>query len=266
MSSFKKELVSLEKDFEEKNIHVFTLGGFKLWRSTRFVKNKEWGRDKTIQLFQFFISNRFRHGVHKEQIIDQLWETASDRDFKVALHGVNKILEPNRPSRQESKYIIRQGLSYHLNKNKIWIDVEQLEKYIALANRSSQENSQIAKKAYRKAIELYEGIYLPNRIYEDWSSEERERIQVLILGAYLSLAELTLKNKPLETIRLAQRAISIDPCWEDAYRIQMEAYLLRGNRPQAINTYRKCQDILNKEYGIQPLPDTQKIMKKIIQI
>ena len=56
--------------------------------------------------------------------MDDLWEDWSDRDFKVALHGIHKALEPQRPSRTVPQYIIRQGVSYRLHLEKVWIDVD----------------------------------------------------------------------------------------------------------------------------------------------
>jgi len=248
------------------NIKVKTLGGFEVDRLGHLLNAKSWGRDKTMQLFQFLVSNRKRKALHKEQIIDRLWEDANDRDFKVALHGVNKALEPDRPARQEPTYLVRQGQSYCLNLNTIWIDVEALEQYITIANTAYNENETLSIKAYQSAIKLHQGTYLPNRIYEDWSSEERERIQVLALGAYVNLAELLLMQQPMESIRLAQVAIQIDPCWENAYRLQMQAYMKMGNRPQAIKTFKTCKAVLDREYGISPLPETRRLVEDIVEI
>lgn len=248
-------------------IRVQTLGNFQVWRSNEMVNSKEWGREVAIQLFQFLVTNRQRHGLHKEQIIDRIWESvdskAGQQNFKVALHGVNKVLEPERKSRTESKYIIRQGLTYQLNLNEIWIDVETVEQFIALGNQVVLDNGSLAQKAYREAINLYQGIYLPNRLYEDWTSEERERIQLLVLGAYISLSEMLVKENPMESVRLAQQALQIDHTWEDAYSIQMQAYFEKGNRPMAIKTYQQCQRVLEEEFGLSPLPETQQLYKKI---
>lgn len=252
-----------QKFQQEAPIKFQTLGSFVLWREGEKVPSKEWGRDKTLQLIQYFISFRQRRALHKERVMEHLWEEGDDRDFKVALHGVNKILEPARPSRTEPTYIERQGITYQLNKEKVWIDVEAIEQYIALGNDALVEEAILAKKAYKAAIDLYHGMYLPNRIFEDWSSEEREKIQILILGAYVTLAELLLAENPMESVRLAQHAIAIDATWEDAYRIQMKAYMTKGNRPHAIKTYQKCADVLEEEYGIDPLPETKALLKEI---
>lgn len=247
----------------EAPIKFQTLGQFTLWRDGEKVSPKEWGRDKTLQLIQYLISYRNKHALHKEHIMDHLWEEGDDRDFKVALHGVNKVLEPNRPSRTEAIYVERQGLTYQLNLELVWIDVEAIENYIILGNKALINFPDIAQEAYQQAIDLYHGAYLPNRIYEDWSSEEREKIQVLILGALVNLAELLVTSNPMESIRLAQEAIALDRTWEDAYRIQMSAYIIKGNRPQALKTYQKCADILDEEYGISPLPATKALLKEI---
>jgi two-component SAPR family response regulator len=263
MSQLKDKLQELKQFQEDAIIRIQTLGQFKLWRNNDKVDSKQWGRDKTIQLLQYLISNRQRHALHKEKIMDHLWEEGDDRDFKVALHGVNKVLEPERPSRTEPSFVIRQGVSYQLDLDKIWIDVEALEQYVIIGNQALGEDVDVCKSAYKSAIALYQGVYLPNRVFEDWSSEEREKTQILILGAYVILAELVLNDNPLESIRLAQCAIAIDKTWEDAYRLQMQAYIIKGNRPQAIKAYQKCADVLDLEYGIDPLPATKKLLQEI---
>lgn len=266
MSDYLHQIKDLESFCINAEIRIETLGNFVVWRNQEKINNKEWGRDKTIQLLQYLVSYRQRNALHKEKIMDNLWEDWNDRDFKVALHGINKALEPNRPSRTEPIFIIRQGVSYQIDLEKVCIDTEIMEKYIIIGNKCFGNDNDIAKKAYQNAINLYQGSYLPNRIYDDWTSEEREKSQLLILGAYIALAEILVNENPLESIRLAQNALNLDATWEDAYRIQMQAYIARGNRPQAIKTYMKCEAILEEEYGISPLPETKNLLQSIEEI
>jgi len=256
-------LEQLEAHRAEASLHVQTFGAFVAKVDGVAIPDKSYGRDKTIQLFQYLVTARGRQGLHREKIIDRLWEDVDkeegERHFKVAHHGLNKGLEPNRKARTEATYVKRQGVTYFLDSQHVWIDAQALEDYIAFANDYYSADQEIAAKAYRRALDLYHGTYLPDRIYEDWTSEERERLQVLVLSAYMSLAELQLDLHPLETVRLTQEAMSIDPTWEDAYALQMKAYLARGNRPGAIETYYKCVKVLDDEYGLDPLPATQAI-------
>ncbi len=256
----------LKEKRQNASVHIQTLGDFQVWRDGYVVSSKDWGRDKTVHLMQFFVTARHRKALHKEQIMDRLWNEdieTGDPFFKVALHGITKVLEPNKKSHADAHYIVRQGVTYQLNLKDMWIDADALEAYIALGNQSLNDDPTLAKQAYTEAIQLYEGVYLPNRLYEDWSSDERERLQVLALGAIITLSELLLPDNPLETIRLAQQALLIDPAWEDAYRLQMAAYFQKGNRPMAIKTYLQCEKVLEEEFGIEPLPETRLLLKTI---
>ena len=89
MDTLKEELASC-KIFElEAQIKFQTLGQFLLYRNGEKVNAKEWGRDKTVQLTQYLISIRNRNAMHKEHIMEHLWEEGLDRDYKVPLHVVN---------------------------------------------------------------------------------------------------------------------------------------------------------------------------------
>ncbi len=270
MQSFENQIGAILQKYETANVRVKTLGSFQVWVEGHLLASKDWGRDKSIQLFQFLTMASHRKALHKEQIIDKLWEDedgdSGDQSFKVALHGINKALEPSRKSHSEARYISRQGLAYQLNPADIWIDAHAFEALIAIGNQIVTENTALAQVAYREAIALHKGIYLPERVYEDWSCDERERLQVLALGALITLAELILQQNPLESIRLSQEALLIDAAWEEAYRIQMEAYLIKGNRPMAIKTYQQCEKVLMEEMGIKPLPETKKVYLKILDI
>jgi DNA-binding SARP family transcriptional activator len=246
-------------------IVVQTLGTFEVWVEGQKLTSKDWGRDKSIQLFQFFLMARSRKALHKDQIVDKLWEDdIDDQGFKVALHGINKALEPNRKSHADTQYFQRIGQTYQLNTTHIWVDALAFEELIALGNQILLDNSAMAIQCYRAALHLHKGTFLPERIYEDWSCDERERLQLMYLGATISLAEILLKDNPTECIQLCQQALLMDVVWEDAYRLQMEAYLLKGNRPMAIKTYQVCEKTLYEELGIKPLPETKKTYQKIL--
>jgi len=252
-------------------LRIQTLGDFRVWRAGKEIAADAWGREKALHLFQFFVAMRLQAvRLHKEQIIDQLWPELDgdegDRDFKVALHAINKVLEPERKPRAEPQFIQRQGLTYGLNMESTWIDAIAFEDLIATANQRQPESAKTAIATYQQAILLYKGDYLPERRYEDWSSAERERLQVLALGAMTTLAGLLLETSPLESIRLTQRVLAVDPVWEDAYRIQMKAYMAQGNRPMALRTYQQCVKALAEELAIEPLPETQRLFEQIKEI
>lgn len=267
MDSPEAQIEALLQKSSTAPVKVFTLGRFGLLRDHLPVPDKAWGRDKTLQLFQFLVAARRRHALRKEQITDRLWEDDSDSadaTFKVALHGVNKVLEPDRKNLAPPRFIIRQGLTYRLDTTAVWIDADIMESFIIIGNQHLTSHPETARRAYREAIALHQGVFLPDRIYEDWSCEERERLQVLALGAITTLAELELPDSPLESIRLAREALLIDTVWEDAWRIQIQAYIRKGNRPQALKTWQQCVKALHETLGIAPLPETKRVIQQLL--
>ena len=248
-------------------LRFYTLGDFALEQNGSRIENKSWGRDKTLQLIQYFICVRHHHGLHKEMLIDRLWDMGleeGDRDFKVALHGVQKVLEPERKRGVDPQFVVRQGLTYQMMTDQIWIDADAMEYLIELGHQAIEEDKSLATELFVEAVKLYKGSFLPNRMYEDWSTSERERLQIIALNAFMKLAELQIEKLPRESIRLSQSVIQIDNTWEEAYRIQMQAYLALGNRPQAIKTYKQCELLLEQEFGISPLPETTKLYNTIL--
>ncbi|HMQ54735.1 MAG TPA: bacterial transcriptional activator domain-containing protein [Anaerolineae bacterium] len=249
-------------------LRVQTFSGFRVWRHGVEIPISAWKREKALHLFQFLITMREQAArMHKEQIIDYLWPDVDldtgNQNFKVALHALNKVLEPERKPRSEPQFIQRNDLTYSVNIETIWIDAKVFENQIATGNQLLAEDKNGAIACYQLALDLYQGDYLPERRYDDWSSAERERLQVLALGMMTILANLVLDQNPLESIRLTQRVLNIDPIWEDAYRIQMRAYINQGNRPLAIRTYQQCVKVLSQELGIPPLPETEALLREI---
>lgn len=267
------QLSAAESDQAEEGVRlrIQTFAGFRVWRDGVEIPADAWKREKALHLFQFLITMRQQsRRMHKEQIIDYLWpETDLDsgnQNFKIALHTLNKVLEPDRKPRVDPVFIQRHDLTYTLNEEVSWIDAAAFEAAVAAGNQAVSEDKDAAAAHYQQALELYKGDYLPERRYEDWSSAERERLQVLALGMMTILADLLLEHSPLESVRLTQRVLSIDPIWEDAYRIQMQAYITQGNRPMAMRVYQQCTEVLNAELGINPLPETQAFFDEILTV
>ncbi len=250
-------------------LRIRTLGAFAVWRGHQEVTAKEWQREKAKQLFQVFVTYRKRL-LQKEQIIDLLWPGADSatafRDFKVALNALWGALEPTRAARAASFYVLRQGSSYGLNlASGYWLDADEFESLVsrglALAGKGQPE---AATGALRRALDLYQGDFLEDAPYEDWATEERERLQVLYLRAAETLAQQAVREGDYESaILLCDRILARDHCWEEAFRLLMFSYYRLGNRSMALRTYDKCVQNLEAELGIKPMPATLQLYERI---
>jgi DNA-binding SARP family transcriptional activator len=253
----------------DKAIYVQTLGRFVVWQDNERLPDNVWGREKARQLFQYLITFRRRFTI-KERIVDDLWPDLdarrSDRDFKVALNALNSALQPDRPSRTLSIYIARQGTSYGLNVDApIGLDINNFEAGLTTASQTEGENRSQAIAYYQAALKLYQGEYLPDTIYDDWSSSERERLAALYLSGATRLARLLLdEGATVEMVLWCQRVIAIDPCWEEAYRLLMRGHMVNGNRPLALREYKQCRAALAEDLGIEPMAETMRLYEQVV--
>ncbi len=249
-------------------LRVQLLGTFNLWRGPEAVPAGEWKRQKARQLFLFFLTHR--HSLwEKEQISDLLWPElepdAAERDFKIAYSALTKVLEPHRERHAPSAFIFRDGSRYGLRSEAdSWIDVQEFDSQIAQGDALFLKDEAQAIDHYQRALALYDGEYLQEYPFEEWTSAERERL----LTQYLRTAErvaasLLAQGKADEALQMAQAILNQDPCWENTYRILMQAHVQMGNRAQAMRTYQRCVETLQNELGVPPTEKTVQLWREI---
>jgi DNA-binding SARP family transcriptional activator len=250
-------------------LRVQTLGAFRLWRGEVEVDPREWKRDKARQLFQLFLTRRGRL-LQREEITDLFWPTlpseAADRNFKVALSALNKALEPVRPADAPSAYIAREGSAYFLRPGAdLRLDAADFEQACKTGLRPHTPPD-AAIHHLQAALHLYGGDYLPDALYDEWVSAERERLLTLYLRAADRLAGLLLERGQVdESLVVCQAILARDSCWERAYRLMMAAHARQGNRPQALQVYQRCVAALRAELDVSPSPATVALHDRIAQ-
>lgn len=254
-------------------LRVQTLGMFRVWINGEPLPGTVWKREKAQRLFQFFITamlNDSHPVLPKERIVAELWPTLdeprADRDFKVALNALNDALEPDRSARSLSSYVVRYGLAYGLDPDAgIHIDADEFRRGLKAAARLEANDVDAAIEAYRDAIDRYAGDYLPDALYEDWASLERERLQTLYLSGAMRLAALLLQRDGYqEAVHLCQSVLALDRYWEEAYRLMMLSHAMRGNRPLAVRAYEQCRAALDEGLGLEPMRETVDLYEMIV--
>ena len=249
-------------------LRVQTLGAFVVWRGAEAVAPHEWRRDKARQLFQLLLTRRKRL-LERDQIVELLWpgldaETA-ERDFKVALSTLYRVLEPALPARAPSAYVLREGTLYGLRPGAdLWLDAEQFERLAAEGDRLAGQGDEAFIERYRAALALYGGDFLRDYPYDEWCSEERERL----LGVWLHAADrlaaaLAERGRWQEVIDVGQAILQRDECWEQAYRLLMLAHARLGNRAQALRTYQRCVERLREELDVPPSAATVGLFEEL---
>lgn len=249
-------------------LRIETLGGFRVRLGERELGDKDWQRGKAKELFQLLVVKR-QNLLPKEELYAMLYpeadEKAAARDFKVALNALNTALEPHRRARSSPFFIQRHGTSYGLNlASGFELDTVEFETRIKAGLEETDGAKALA--LLEKGLELYKGDYMPDRRYEDWCIEERERLSVLYLRGAERLAGLLAHAESYDrAIHWCEAIVQKDSCWEEAYRMLMLCHVKLGSRRQAIKWYLKCRQALENEMGVEPMSVTRELYEKLLE-
>ncbi len=113
-------------------IQIYTLGTLQVVRDSTAVTESDWHTRQARQLLKILLTERPRP-VSTDVLIEILWPhstpSAAATTLRSAINALRNVLEPDRPNRAPSKYIVTQapGYAFHLTQD-IWLDVEEFER------------------------------------------------------------------------------------------------------------------------------------------
>lgn len=114
------------------------------------------------------------------------------------------------------------------------------------------------------------GILLDGLAFDDqpdlveWLLASRERLDLVRAGRLARAATEAETAGDLDgAVRLTRDLVDLDPLSEDAHRRLMRLLYLAGDRPAALRAYHRCRDTLERELGVEPLPETRDIARLI---
>ena len=100
--------------------------------------------------------------------------------------------------------------------------------------------------------------------FDEWALMTRENCHERFLRvgmAYLALEEPAQSSD--DFFRTARKLLQIDPFFEPGHRALMSRYLARGDIAAARRQAEACRSILREELGVEPGPETQRLMTEI---
>jgi DNA-binding SARP family transcriptional activator len=98
-----------------------------------------------------------------------------------------------------------------------------------------------------------------------WVERRRDEVRATLLRALDVLAQ-SLAGGPYDhdALRYAQEALALDPYRETSYVRLMRLHMGRGNRADALRTYEVCRQVLARDLGVAPSPQTEVIHREIL--
>lgn len=182
------------------------------------------------------------------------------------IHSLRKRLAPYLSGEPP---VLFEDNQYRLNTDGgVSVDVDYFERLVrAGGGYMVCEKYQDAFAAYSKAMSAYTGDLcdcLPVVEEADSLLVQRERLKTLYMTALCRVAVFYYQAGKYESsLDTLNTLLLKDPCREDAHRLAMRCYLLKGERAQALHQYRLCTSILEKEFEAPPEEATVELYDRI---
>lgn len=233
---------------QKTELRVEVLGPLRVWRQGEEIPARAFKRRKARELLAMLALAKGRP-VGKETLMDQLFPDstpdAAERDFRVVLHHLTQVLEPERPKGSPSRAVSRREEAYQLELDAVSLDLHEFD-----------------HSGARAASELVRGELLADYPYAEWLTAEREAVRVRSLRVLMEAAEASLAaGQPSAAEEASRKALELDPCLEEAYRVLMRVQLESGHDYLARRIYEQCRQRLQEELGVEPQPATAALLR-----
>ena len=263
IEAFEKQLPGIRKEirrmvasnaFAPPRLEIRAFGTARVEIDGKPVTGSDWMQQRIVRSLFFYLLAHPSYGVSKDVIGTVFWPESSStrlkRQFKNAIYRLRQALGKNVVLFDGDVYWFNRELDYEY-------DVEIFREKLETAEK--MEDPEIRLNAYQEAIELYRGDYLQD-IGDGWAILERELLRRAYQDALLHAAEIRFERGEYEkALDLCEKALHTDNCMEPAYRLEMQVYDALGNRSGVVRVYKRCVNTLEKELGVVPSPQTEKL-------
>jgi DNA-binding SARP family transcriptional activator len=237
----------------EEPLRIFGFGRGRVERRGKEISLSDWEGAATRYLLFYLL---IRSPRSRDQIAAVLWPELPAPKVKATFHTTKFRLK--RALGREVLdfdgycYQIRPDLNY-------WFDLAEFEQLLEGTGPGRRVEQ------LQQAIALYQGDFLED-CYADWCLLTRERLRERCLEALDELARRLLARRQYrQAIQTLRRGLEMDNLQENFHRQLMRAYALSGRRSEALVQYQRCAEILGRELGATPSPETTALYRRILE-
>lgn len=246
-------------------LRIRCFGTFEAFTEAGAIATKQWQGTKTKLVLAFLLAHQ--QGVSREQLAELLYgdEDVSRSAILMIISRLRQALEPdlakNAPSRyiqwREGRYFFNFGAPYEL-------DVQVFEYHLEQSQATDLDAAQQLAEL-EQALSLYRGRYLKDLGESLWAQSMQEHYHQRALAAFQRVIVMgDAAAQPETVLRWADRALEADNCAEFAHRAKMQALAKLGNRQGAIRHFQQLSDVLDRELGVTPAPESRALYERIL--
>ena len=221
---------------------------------------------RSLSLLKYLMLHH-KQTTPREVLMDVFWPDAAPEtarnNLNVAMHGIRKALHQVI----DFPVILYRDGAYSIAPNlQVWLDVEEFERCVKTGQRLESRNQSAPVSEYETAVSIYQGDFLEENPYEEWTLLERERLRVTYLDTLDRLSQIYFSHEYYAAcITACRHILSRDLCREDTHCLLMRCYSRQGQQHLALRQYQVCVEALRLELDVSPAPATKQLFEQIRQ-
>lgn len=193
--------------------------------------------------------------IAREQLCFLFWPDIADA---TARRNLTRLLTHLRRALPTPDLLVTTPDAVSLNAGIVVSDAVTFERYLRQADR--QKDAQLLKQA----VDLYRGPFLSGfsfpdcAEYDNWLADKRRAFERQYLQALTTIIDHAAAQQDLRAaIDYAHRYLKHDELDETVHRRLIELYAAAGDRINVERQFEACTTILERELGVDPLPETR---------
>ena len=230
-------------------LRVYTLGELLMQRDDLELRTSGKAQRKPLELLSLLAAQGGRP-LDAEAVIDQLWPSleanAPRASLDMTVSRLRKLLD------LPEAIVVADGM-LSLNRACVWTDVAAFE---AASDAAARPDAGAALAASR-AVALYRDRLLGSEDLQGLMAAARQRLSLRFIRVVVDHGvRLEAEGDWTAAQRLYERGLIQDTLAEPIYRALMRTHLQRGERAEAMRTFRRCRELLTAVLGVEPSTET----------
>lgn len=239
-----------------RELELFAFGETRVFRNGELLNSKAWRYAKAREIVFYLLA---RDAVTKEQLALDLYPDASPAQLRSTLH---RVLHHARAALGKSDWILFQDEQYSFHRALSYAyDVERFAQ--ALAEANARKNGDAYLAALQRAVNLYDGDFLPD-VESEWVVTERATRREQFLDAAIKLGQgFYDAARYADAGAVYEKILAHDKWNEDAHRARMHCFAKTGDVPRALRQYEMLKQILRDDFQTEPSRETKLLYEKL---
>ncbi len=236
-------------------LEIESFGEVRIHYHGRLVTISDWQTREARELFLFLLQSK---PLTKEQIALEFWPDISPARlkmrFKINMYRVRRALGQDVILFENDRYGFNRTIDYRWDRHKADELLQSL--------KSAQGEDKIG--LLTQMADLVNRPYLED-VDAEWAVSDRLRYQDLYRDLMVELSGMYLNDgRHQECLEIARKVLDSDPLREAAHRMIIQAYASLHNPAGMILQYRKYQETLMAELGIQPSNEMNTFFEQLL--